>query len=708
MLDCADATVVCAEGDRNGDPLGATTPIINTGRTDFRTPIERDLSQIITPIGGFVDSANNGIYALPEGRDGAVGNAYLDMNTLKYDTATGVLVYTPPPGFHGNALFIVAVTVDNGEFLRAEFLVTVNPPSPLVLPTVDNQNFAAGETVNLTLPAARSGEAPFVYALTANGGAVCDIDDATAVSARAEIAGGLMADCNTRVINGALTAGATINLAWQVTDGNSATAASQFTITTPSNTTTDNTTTDESTFARVAMSVVGGAMQSVGKRIAGRVNNSLAGNDSANGSIVDSFMSKINSYASSNEVNWKKLLGDVEFNLPVDNASALNFNSTGKGTSRVSFWAGSDYQNINGESELAAGELDYDGELFGLHFGMDSPLANVGNNAVGGAAISVVDGELDYQNPDGEGEYELSITSVHPYVGWQSGAINWHAMIGYGEGDWEIIPDGGTSSTNDLALQTMGIGGLGLLRRVHSIDLHIKADLSYGRLEVDGDDNASTMQIDTHRMRVLLHGVREVELQQGKRQDKRLSQVFEIGGRYDGGDGDNVGSLEVGGGLDYRSGRLTVNADARMLLGRDEHNEWGVNAVLRYASGLDGQGLLLALSPGYGDAKSGMDKLWEGNNLSNALAADDHNRNGNDHSLRWQTKVGYGINSYGYGLFTPYGEIISGGVASDAHRYRVGLHWRGDVNRVGGFNMAIVNESHGDAQSVVLNGNLTF
>ena len=110
------------------------------------------------------------------------------------------------------------------------------------------------------------------------------------------------------------------------------------------------------------------------------------------------------------------------------------------------------------------------------------------------------------------------------------------------------------------------------------------------------------------RLRLIVEGERAIEVGAGS----RLTPRAEVGLRHDGGDAETGAGLELGGGLRYSAGPLTVEASARMLVAHEAsgYEEWGASVAVRVEPGASGSGLSLELAPEWGRTGSASQQLW--------------------------------------------------------------------------------------------------
>ena len=358
----------------------------------------------------------------------------------------------------------------------------------------------------------------------------------------------------------------------------------------------------------------------------------------------------------------KEMLAGSDFVLP------LHAGGAGAGSSAVALWGSGEYRNFSGESD----DLDWDGDLSGAQVGLD---ARLGDNLLVGVAVSMLDTDVDYEDDTGllgKGDYELDMTSAHPYIGWSSGGAEWWATAGHGTGELKITAqENGLPQppvTSDINLQTIGVGS-SVSFHAGVTTLRFKGEVAQSRVEVDGSQtDAGTiaeLEVDASRTRIAMEVVQSFALSGGGVFEPSL----EIGARFDGGDGETGGGAEIGGGLRYDNPyrRFSIDGKVRaLLIHGGGYEEWGISGTVRVASGADRQGLSFSLSPGYGNSGSGVQELWR-----HGLAADETSSDEtDDYAMQLDARMGYGV-AIGEGVLTPYSEMTHGTTDS----YRMGLNW---------------------------------
>ena len=394
---------------------------------------------------------------------------------------------------------------------------------------------------------------------------------------------------------------------------------------------------------------------------------------------------------------FKELLSGANFVLPM-NAS----NGEASGGSSPAFWGSGEYRELSGDS----GTLNWEGELSGIHLGFD---ARVNPDFLAGVSVSWLRGDFSYDGATGlatdldaaqdEGDYDIDLTSVNPYIGWKTGSLDLWATVGYGEGELEIEVAGDVLRVSDLNLQTIGIGGSSELWQMGLTDVRLKGELSYTELEIEGsrevDAEIAAQDVDAIRVRISVESKQSHTLASGA----LYQPSVEVGLRYDGGDGETGGGGEIGGGLLYSNPatRVTLEGRARALLGSGgNYKEWGISGSLRLQPGADGQGLSLTITPGYGESQSGIQAFFDATNKADTATADPR--------AYIDARIGYGLSlRHWNAVLTPYTELTLGTTDS----YRLGLNWKFGTR----YNLTLSGEHQTGttpSQAILLKGEMNF
>ena len=355
----------------------------------------------------------------------------------------------------------------------------------------------------------------------------------------------------------------------------------------------------------------------------------------------------------------KTLLGDSDFAMPL-NADG----DGGLGGANLALWGSGDYRNIGGDSN----NVDWDGSLFSAHLGVDVALQP---GLLAGVMLAWSEADLEYTNRNTAtataGDYELDMTSLHPYVGWRAldGRLDLWTTVGYGSGDLKITEATANPATADATLQTLGIGGSGTLLASRDTELRVKGEVQATRLEVGQaqDDAFNDMEVSATQTRLALEATRTLTAPNGA----QILPSLELGMRHDGGDGATGNGVEIGAGLRYHNATrgLTLETRLRALLSHSgDTKDQGLSATLNLTPGADRQGLSLTLTPAYGNATSGVQNLW-----NKGVPTTDSD---SDLNARMSVEVGYGFAGIADGLLTPYSELTLG---EESKTYHLGVRW---------------------------------
>ena len=311
--------------------------------------------------------------------------------------------------------------------------------------------------------------------------------------------------------------------------------------------------------------------------------------------------------AQGDQASLAALFGGTSFQMPLGTSDAQQQSATG---TQLGSWGAGEYHHLGEPGQSA---LDWKGNMVSAHAGLD---VRVGPDILAGVAGSYNSGSFDFTDKTGaspvKGTYGTTMTSVHPYMAWFSGAggASVWGSAGLGRGDIEVDDEREGLRTSPASMLT-GAGGASyqLLTRGTG-GVRIKAEGWYGEVTVDGSEQIEEVTLEMQRGKLAL------ELTQNFRTDtdSEMAFVLEGGMRYDDGDAINGTSAEVGGGLRYTNSRLGVTAEGRgrfVISARQGYEEWGLGGMLMFDPAARGQGLQVRVAPSYGDHTSGVNQLWE-------------------------------------------------------------------------------------------------
>ena len=310
--------------------------------------------------------------------------------------------------------------------------------------------------------------------------------------------------------------------------------------------------------------------------------------------------------------------------------------------------------------------LRIDGELFTATAGFDTRRGNW----MGGLALSHARGEGGYAGAGGGGDITSALTTLYPYARYRFNerASAW-AALGYGMGSLSLTPEGAESGALKAGLGHLSaaVGGRAALSvragERGGFELALRSDARWNRTESEAVTGLMGASGETSRARLLLEGAGSLQVPGGV-----LSPTLEAGLRYDAGDAETGAGLEVGGGLAYRAGRLTVQLNGRGLAAHQhrDYSEWGYSASVSYQPGQAGLGPRFAIGSTVGAAQSGVQKLW------GSEAAADLGRGGAAGGQRLQAEFGWGFAGRGQRRWTP--ALGFQGTGKDDASMRLGLN----------------------------------
>ena len=279
---------------------------------------------------------------------------------------------------------------------------------------------------------------------------------------------------------------------------------------------------------------------------------------------------------------------------------------------------------------------------------------------------------LDPEKGDDAGTVESSLTGVYPYarIDLNTKVSAW-ALAGAGSGELTLHQEGGQPMPTDISMRMGAIGVKGQMldgSGPSGVGLNVKSDAMWvGTKSSDTDELAPTEGTVT-RLRLILQGERSFEADNGA----TFTPSAELGLRHDGGDAETGTGIEIGAGLRYVSGPVTVEAQVRSLVAHEDsdYEEWGMSGAIRVTPSASGRGLTLSIAPAWGQTGSAAERLWSAHDAS-AL--------GNDSEFepdsRLEIDAGYGFGlAHGRGVLTPYAGMTLGDAGN--RTVRAGTRWQ--------------------------------
>ena len=331
------------------------------------------------------------------------------------------------------------------------------------------------------------------------------------------------------------------------------------------------------------------------------------------------------------------------------------------------------------------GSVALDGEVVGATVGLDAEW----ERWTAGMAVAWNDGRGTYDDDKSgdRGRLESTLTSVHPYLRWSEGPWSVWGVLGFGQGEYTVTPEGlGKILRTDLGMSMLGVGGRRTLVPASDpggFELALRSDAMFVWMEADAvPGHQQETRTRTSHLRLLAEGGWSFALDSGA----RLAPSVEVGLRHDAGDAETGLGMELGGRVRYEDPArgLTVETQGRGLLAHEaeDFEVWGVSGSVVLDPGADRRGLSFSVRPAWGEPESGAANLWE-----QGAARDGTQTAGVETPARFDTELGYGVPALGgRGVFTA----------------RTGLGWSGDGARTlslggtldtgGAFELSLVGE----------------
>ena len=321
----------------------------------------------------------------------------------------------------------------------------------------------------------------------------------------------------------------------------------------------------------------------------------------------------------------------------------------------------SDVDDVRVDGDVTTGLVGFDAQW-------DRTLAGVLLSQSKGEGSYALSGDAG----NDRGEVESTLTGVYPYARFaMSERVSAWGLAGMGSGELTLRQEGQTPIETDLA---MTMGAVGIKGAVldgsgpSGVGLNVKSDAMWVRTESDRTAGLESAEGDVTRLRLVLEGERAFEVGEGA----TFTPTGQVGLRHDGGDAETGTGFEVGAGIRYTAGPLSIEGAVHALVAHEEsgYEEWGASGAIRVAPGASGRGLSLTLAPAWGNAAGGAERLWSARDAVTFTEGEDLEAGG-----RLDAELGYGMGLARYsGVLTPYvGLSLADGAA---RTYRAGARWQ--------------------------------
>ena len=270
------------------------------------------------------------------------------------------------------------------------------------------------------------------------------------------------------------------------------------------------------------------------------------------------------------------------------------------------------------------------------------------------------------------GTVESDLTGVYPYARIDlNDRVSAWGLAGAGSGTITLKRDAGREMKTDLSMRMGAVGVKGQVldgSGPSRIGLNVKSDAMWVGTKSERTNDMVGTEGDVTRLRLIVQGERVFVADNGA----TFTPSAEVGLRHDGGDAETGSGVEVGGGLRYIAGPLTIEGHVRMLVAHEEsgYEEWGASGAIRMTPSASGRGLTLSIAPAWGRTGSATERLWSAHD-ARGLGAD------NEFEAAGQLAMdaGYGVGLPGNrGVLTPYAGVTLGDAG--ARTIRTGTRWQ--------------------------------
>ena len=296
--------------------------------------------------------------------------------------------------------------------------------------------------------------------------------------------------------------------------------------------------------------------------------------------------------------------------------------------------------------------------------------------ALAGIMLSQSSGDgsyrLDPAKGDDAGTVESSLTGVYPYARVDLDAkVSAWALAGVGSGELTLRQTGKKAMPTDISMRMGAVGVKGKVldgTGASGVSLDVKTDAMWVGTKSERTNDMVATEGDVMRLRLILQGERIFEGGDGA----TFTPSAEVGLRHDGGDAETGTGVEVGAGLRYTAGAVTIEAQARTLLVHEAsgYEDWGASGAIRVTPDASGRGLTLSIAPVWGRTGSAAERLWSAHD-ARALGEDSEF----EADSRLVIDAGYGIGlAHRRGVLTPYAGLTLGDAGN--RTVRTGTRWQ--------------------------------
>ncbi len=276
-----------------------------------------------------------------------------------------------------------------------------------------------------------------------------------------------------------------------------------------------------------------------------------------------------------------------------------------------SLWGQTDVQRYDGGtaepgSGLAGIDGDYDGDLRVRYLGLDAQLPNW----LFGLALGSSRGAGNWYAGTAAGRLSTTMTSLHPYLRWSSGATSFWTTFGAGRG--EARNERTTTGRMGTSPLDLAMGLVEFRRRLGPaggpVEFGLRADAGWANLSTgEGTETIDDLRGRVHQARLGLDVRSEMRVGGAD-----LAPFGAVHLRNDGGDGRTGRGVELSGGLRTRIGVVGLDAQGRWLAYHSAtgYGESGAGLTVTLG-GREPEGFSLSASPHWGGETGGGHALWQ-------------------------------------------------------------------------------------------------
>lgn len=268
------------------------------------------------------------------------------------------------------------------------------------------------------------------------------------------------------------------------------------------------------------------------------------------------------------------------------------------GTAKWSIWGAFDSQNYS--SGTTGNEVD--GSLTSQYFGGDW---GVNDNLYAGVAVARHSSDTDYgfasELATGEGSFELSLTSIYPYIQARNGSnLSFYLVAGVGNGDVSLNRvHASTSEISSDAEASLFAGGFEfLVLQAAAFDLTIVGNAGSSTLTLT-DDAGLLANRETSNGRTSIGG--DLSFVQNLEEGTFVTSLG-LRALNESGDGETGTGFEANGSIGYWGERVDLFFSGKVVAAHsgEEVKRNSLTARIRYKATTDGTGLGVSISPSIG------------------------------------------------------------------------------------------------------------